>query len=401
MAIVDTNVLLNNPSVILEEKCYISIRVIEELDRLKNNINADLAFRARRASRMIQSSENTEFILDRKDKLSVDDEIIWLAKKLKKKVITNDLNMKIKCRARGIECSSYEKTEKMYNGITYYSLPLSENKYHDTLAKILSTKQPPEDLERPLYENEFLIIQDSNNNNEIVVIFMYYKGNLEMVDRNYFNSSYLGKITSRNIEQECLMALLNKTEITILLATGGMGVGKSLLTTAYALQELERGAISKVIYVPNNSFTENTREIGALPGTLEEKEELFLGTLYDMIGGYSVDRLINQDQLEVAPISTMRGRNFTDSIIIVNEAQNLTDKHIKLLISRCGENCRIFFDGDIRQSDSYIFREKNGLVLLNKLKDSEDFGKLFGTVRLVQTERSKTAQAAGYLDTVK
>jgi phosphate starvation-inducible PhoH-like protein len=197
------------------------------------------------------------------------------------------------------------------------------------------------------------------------------------------------------------MALLNKTEITILLATGGMGVGKSLLTTAYALQELEKGAISKIIYVPNNSFTENAREIGALPGTLEEKEELFLGTLYDMIGGYSVDRLLNQDQLEVAPISTMRGRNFTDSIVIVNEAQNLTDKHIKLLISRCGENCRIFFDGDIRQSDSYIFREKNGLVLLNKLKDSEDFGKLFGTVRLVQTERSKTAQAAGYLDTVK
>lgn len=401
MCIIDTNILLNNPSIVLEENCCVSIRVIEELDRLKNNINTDIAFKARRASRMLQSSDKVEYILKRKDRLSVDDEILWLGKKLHKKVVTNDLNMKIKCKAQNIECSSYEKTDKMYNGIIYYPLPLDSLKYHKTLEEIMTTKKPPKDLERPMYENEFLVIQNTNCNNETVVIFKYKNNTLEMVSRNYFTSTYLGKITARNLEQECLMSLLNDTDITILLATGGMGVGKSLLTTAYALQELEKGAISRIIYVPNNAFTENTREIGALPGTLEEKEELFLGTLYDMIGGYSVDKLLSMEQLEVAPISTMRGRNFTDSIIIVNEAQNLTDKHIKLLVSRCGENCRIFFDGDVRQSDSYIFREKNGLVLLNKLKDSADFGKMYGTVRLLQTERSKTAQAAGYLDTIR
>ena len=98
------------------------------------------------------------------------------------------------------------------------------------------------------------------------------------------------------------------------------------------------------------------------------------------------------------PLSVIRGRSFENSIILVNEAQNLTNEHIKLLIARCGEGSRIFFDGDIKQADQRIFKEKNGLELLLKLANSEKYADIFGTVRLESIERSKTAQASEYLD---
>ena len=123
-----------------------------------------------------------------------------------------------------------------------------------------------------------------------------------------------------------------------------------------------------------------------------------MGTLTDLIGIAQVEQMVSEERVEVAPISTMRGRSFTNCLIIVNEAQNLTEEHIKLLVARCGEGTRILFDGDIKQTDSYVFENKNGLKLLTRLKDSETFGKIFGTVKLKEIERSLTAQASAYLD---
>ena len=105
-----------------------------------------------------------------------------------------------------------------------------------------------------------------------------------------------------------------------------------------------------------------------------------------------------REQLEVVPMAYIRGRSFDDSIIIVNEAQNLTEEHVKLLIARCGKNTRIFFDGDIKQADSQLFRNKNGLKLLLSLRKSPVYSKMFSTVKLNTTERSVTAQAAQFLD---
>lgn len=123
-----------------------------------------------------------------------------------------------------------------------------------------------------------------------------------------------------------------------------------------------------------------------------------MGTLVDIVGAPVLEDMINKNLIEVVPISIMRGRSFNNSIILVNEAQNLTEDHIKLLIARCGDNTRIFFDGDIKQTDSSIFKEKNGLRLLSNLSKSPIFSKLFGTVRLIDIERSLTAQASDFLD---
>ena len=108
--------------------------------------------------------------------------------------------------------------------------------------------------------------------------------------------------------------------------------------------------------------------------------------------------MIAHEQLEVVNMGSIRGRSFEDSIIIVNEAQNLTEDHVKLLIARTGEGSRIFFDGDLKQTDSAIFRNRNGLKLLLNLRKSPIYSKIFATVQFRLTERSLTAQASTFLD---
>lgn len=132
------------------------------------------------------------------------------------------------------------------------------------------------------------------------------------------------------------------------------------------------------------------------------KELVYMGQIVDILGdSIEVERLYNDGLIEIMPIAVARGRNLEKSIVIVNEAQNLTEDHIKLLIARCAAGTRIFFDGDTKQTDAKIFREKSGLKLLTKLKDSEKFGDLFSMVRLESIERSRTAQAAQYLDEIE
>lgn len=176
---------------------------------------------------------------------------------------------------------------------------------------------------------------------------------------------------------------------------------KSFILNNFALQELEKGNIDKIVYVPNNAFTENTMDLGALPGELLDKISGQIGPLVDLVGIDQIQRMMQLEQLEIVPMGFIRGRSFQKSIIIVNEAQNLTEDHIKLLIARCGEGTRIFFDGDFKQADSSIFRNKNGLKLLLRLKDSPEFSKIFSTVKLVKTERSQTARAAEFLDNIQ
>lgn len=405
MKAIDTNILLHNPNILEEiENAVVTIRVIEEIDGLKKNINPEVAYKARRASYAILSNDNKiTYCKERKNKLSVDDELVYLCKKHGWELITNDLNLQIKCRFKKVKCSGYSKVKENYTGVIYLPLDFDNSGYSKVLEDMLNTKTPPEKM----YENQFLIIQDKNKeitdsygqkHKQTVMSFIYKNGKLEIVDNQFIKNKFINTLKPRNIEQECLIRLLKDKDVSIVLAAGTFGVGKSYLLINYALQELDKGNIDKIIYVPNNAFNENTREIGALPGDLFDKESIHMGTLMDIVGPIIVEEMVKQEKIEVAPISTMRGRNFTNSIIIVNEAQNLTEDHVKLLIARCGEGTRIFFDGDIKQADSHIFRNKNGLRLLQKLKDSSIFGKIFGTVKLITIERSLTAQASAYLD---
>lgn len=165
----------------------------------------------------------------------------------------------------------------------------------------------------------------------------------------------------------------------------------------YALQELEKGRINKIVVVGNNSQTSDSRELGMLPGGVLEKEMVYLAGMLDIMGQFSIEEKVFKGQLEIAPMATIRGRNFENCIVYVNESQNLTESHIKLLLGRIGENSRIFFDGDVKQTDNYKFKEKNGMKLLGKVHAELDTD-IISYTKLKQIERSVVAKLADQID---
>ena len=292
--------------------------------------------------------------------------------------------------------------------------PNNEAQYQ-LISDIIQNGVIPEELGK-IYKNQYLLIKDitqpfKNRHEETdYKIYKILKSNGDKfvdIKEDYelrINNIFIDKkgkgIGPRNPEQSCLFDMLLDKDKTIIYAGGKFGTGKSFILNNYALQELERGNIQRIVYVPNNAYTENTIDIGALPGELLDKVAGQIGPLVDLIGIDHVHSYIQQGKLEVVNMGSIRGRSFDDTIIIVNEAQNLTEEHIKLLIGRCGESSRIFFDGDLKQTDSAIFRNRNGLRLLLELRKSPIYSELFGTIQLKLTERSKTAQASSYLDQI-
>lgn len=392
MKLVDTNVLLDYPRIIENyDDIVLHISVLKELDNLKNK-NQEVGKKARKASNLIFANKNK--ITFNKDVIRddyVDDVLIYLAKKNKYIIVSNDINMLIKCEFENIESMIYSYPSDNYNGITR----LEANRDNETIARIY--EGGPCNLS--LHENEYVFIYDENN----VDIFKNKKN--ELIKCPYLaidQTEYNEKVKPRNPEQRALIYTLLDKDNTIVFATGNYGTGKSYLLYSFALHELAKGSIEKIVIVPNNAQNENTRELGTLPGDMFSKEIVYMGQIIDIIGdSIEVERLYNDGLIEIMPIAVARGRNLENCIVIVNEAQNLTDDHIKLLIARCAEGTRIFFDGDVKQTDAKVFRDKNGLKLLTKLKDSKKYSDLFSMVRLESIERSRTAQAAQYLDEVE
>ena len=411
MFIIDTNVLIDYPDILSHGDVGIAWSVLEELDHIKIT-SGERAKKARIVLRklrdFLEKAELTEKEKEKKSQekikekdslditfidtsnynnLSVDNQLLYLCKDNNYILITNDINLQVKCIALQVLYKSYCNDNEIYTGIKRLYIP----KDNELISQIYSNNFS----NLTLFENQYIIIFGDDNKPKDILV--YRNNQIKPILRNKIEISYDNDIIARNIEQSCLIDSLY-SDATILYAGGSFGTGKSFLLTSYALQELQKGHIDKIVYVPNNSQNENSMELGTMPGEMYDKVLPYIGTLTDIIGQQQVIQLYENGQLELLPISVARGRSFEKSIILVNEAQNLTEDHVKLLIARCGEGTRIFFDGDIKQADSNIFRQKSGLKLLTKLRFSDDFAYLFSAVRLEQIERSKTAQAAGYLD---
>lgn len=396
--IVDTNVLLDYPKILEDNiNCVITLSIIKEIDGLKKNPSDELRFNCRRASHAInKQKEKINFLFKQNKKLSTDDEIVYFAKKYGYGIVTNDLNLSIIAYKNKIVCQGYSNEGEYHTGIKTLFATFDKDGHNDNIYNIISTLTPP----FPMTNNEFLVIKDDNTK-ETYCILKCIDNKLEVIPSSKaIRSKWVDKILPRNPEQQCLFNILHDENVKILLAQGKYGSGKSLCLTSYALQQLEQGKISKIVWVPNNSFNDNSREIAALPGDLFEKELPFLGTLIDLMGEAGVIQKLEVGEIEIVPISIMRGRNFKNSIVLVNEAQNLTEEHIKLLVGRCADGTRIFFDGDIKQVDSNIFKNKSGLKLLLNLAKSDVYSKIFGVATLSTIERSFAASASDYLDNI-
>ena len=190
--------------------------------------------------------------------------------------------------------------------------------------------------------------------------------------------------------------MLYDTDTTIKILTGKFGTGKDLLMSSAAIDLIEKGYFDKLVYVRNNIEVKNSKPIGHLPGSSNEKLLPFAMCLADHVGGVDgLSYMIEKGVVEVVHLGFIRGRDIKNSIILCSEAENLTKEHIQLLIGRVGEGSSLWINGDFKQTDLAIFERNNGLMIaIDRLKGHPRFG----YVKLIKTERSETAAMADLLD---
>ena len=243
-------------------------------------------------------------------------------------------------------------------------------------------------------ENEYLIARDEKE--EVIDLFKCKDGRLAQVPYKAIESKFAGKIKPRNIQQKLGIDMLYDTDTTIKILTGKFGTGKDLLMSSAAIDLIEKGYFDKLVYVRNNIEVKNSKPIGHLPGSSNEKLLPFAMCLADHVGGVDgLSYMIEKGIVEVVHLGSIRGRDIKNSIILCSEAENLTKEHIQLLIGRVGEGSSLWINGDFKQTDLAIFERNNGLMIaIDRLKGHPRFG----YVKLLKTERSETAAMADLLD---
>lgn len=399
--VLDTNVLLDYPQIVTKdtELWVIPLVVLKEIDGLKMNINPETSRKARKAAVFVAKNMDNIIWDFTVEGSSVDNILLDIvAKDCDSILVTNDVSLKVIAKAKGIPVEGYSWKDD-YTGVLYVDPETMDvDKYNEILSKLINTGEYDKENYK-FSPGEYLIVPPyCTDDKSKSTIFKYNnEGFFEQISlRPSIKNHWIDTIRPRNDEQICLFDLLN-SDVPVVYAGGGYGTGKSFITHNYAIGELEAQRIKKIVYVPNNAYAQDSMELGFLPGDSFEKLIPSIGPLIDQVGIDQINRWIANEELEIVPLAFMRGRSFNDAIILVSEAENLTESHIKLLISRCGENTRIFFDGDIDQADSAIFKDRNGLKLLLNLHKTE-MADLFGTVFLTKIERSKTAELANTLD---
>ena len=243
------------------------------------------------------------------------------------------------------------------------------------------------------FENEYLIAQDMAGN--IVDKLVCHNSELQQIHYQTLRNSYLGTIKPRNPQQHLVIDTLLDPTSKIKVIKGVYGSGKDYLMLAAALQLIEKGKFSKIIFVRPNVSVRGLPEIGALPGTADEKLAWTLAPLYDKVGGEEgVQMMLHNKILESVPLLFIRGRSFENSIIYVTEGQNMTTEIAKLVIGRIGEGSELWINADNSQTDRKLFDEDNGV---NRMIERLSGNKLFSYVYMPQTERSEVAELATLL----
>ena len=144
---------------------------------------------------------------------------------------------------------------------------------------------------------------------------------------------------------------------------GPAGTGKTYLAVAMAASALLAKKVSRIILV--RPAVEAGERLGFLPGTLQEKVDPYLrplyDALYDLLEQDRVDKMLERNVIEVAPLAFMRGRTLNDAFIIMDEAQNTTSEQMKMFLTRLGSNSKAVITGDVTQID-LPNPKKSGLV---------------------------------------
>lgn len=182
-----------------------------------------------------------------------------------------------------------------------------------------------------------------------------------------FVNTYDGRpIAAKTINQKKYFEALQSSDIVF--ASGSAGSGKTYLAVAYALNQLKKNKIKKIIIT--RPVVEAGEKLGFLPGDLKEKIDPYLIPIYDAIddilGVEQASKIIERQIIEIAPLAYMRGRTLDNAFIILDEAQNTTENQMKMFLTRLGFNSKMIITGDITQID-LVKPQSSGLVHAMKI----------------------------------
>lgn len=179
-------------------------------------------------------------------------------------------------------------------------------------------------------------------------------------------------VRARTVGQKNYVEQINTK--TIVLGVGPAGTGKTYLAVAMAVKAFKAHQISRIILT--RPAVEAGEKLGFLPGDLQDKVDPYLRPLYDslyeMLGGETVQRLMEKGTIEVAPLAYMRGRTLDDAFIILDEAQNTTPEQIKMFLTRLGNQSKMVITGDITQIDLPDVRRSGLVEAMKVLRNIDD-----------------------------
>ncbi len=178
-------------------------------------------------------------------------------------------------------------------------------------------------------------------------------------------------VQPRSPNQRKYVEAIEQSDMTF--GIGPAGTGKTYLAVAMAVAALMAKKVSRIILV--RPAVEAGERLGFLPGTLQEKVDPYLrplyDALYDLLDQERVDKLLERNVIEVAPLAFMRGRTLNDAFIIMDEAQNTTSEQMKMFVTRLGNNSRAVITGDLTQIDLPNPKKSGLLDALNVLNGVE------------------------------
>jgi predicted ribonuclease YlaK len=287
----------------------------------------------------------------------------------------------------GLNVKSTTDKKEEYKG--YKEIVLrSEQELADFYNKLYTNT-----LDIDLLQNEYLLI---SNGEEIVDRFIYTNDKLEKVQYNCFNSKMFGKVKPIDYYQILAVDSLERNQITML--RGSAGTGKSYLAMGYLLSLLEKHEIEKIIIFCNTVATAGAARLGFYAGTKTEKllDSQIGNFLSSKLGGrIAVERMIEENVLELLPMSDIRGYDTTGmkAGIYITEAQNLDIELMRLALQRIGEDSICILDGDFtHQVDMQLYADdNNGMKRASEVFRGQNF---YGEVELATIHRSKIAMVA-------
>jgi PhoH-like ATPase len=428
--VIDTSVILfdhNSIYTFNEHDVVIPISVLEEIDTFKKG-SSNLNFEAREFSRKLdvlsEGSTLNEF-LDLGDgrlkvemlemsepnacavfgEKKVDHKILNVAINYANsnlysevKLITKDINLRIKAKSLGINAEDYEhgkiKDTGAYTGSTEI-----EGIEDTIITKLFDDGSVPWKSvtnERP-NPNQYFILK--NGSKSALAYFNSHSDHIERIEKNIAFG-----IKPRNAEQVFALHAVLNPDIKLVTISGLAGTGKTLLALAGAL-ELKRDY--RQIYIARPIVPLSNKDIGYLPGDIKSKLNPYMEPLWDNLkliqsqfketdkDFKKINEMVEQEKIVISPLAYIRGRSLSNIIFIVDEAQNLTPHEVRTIISRAGDNVKIILTGDVNQIDTpYLDMQSNGLsFVIDRMSQHP----IHAHITLERGERSELANVANEL----